>query len=151
MGATWRADQTRVNLAFFPRLAAVGFNVIRPDELEWKTRPSEPGEPQRHVAGVTEPAGLEHSRGSLWRYEPSAKGRRHREPVQEETFVVVRGTLTMYLGDPPERHQIGEGSLVHVDAGTAQQSVNETDEELLVYVYGAPPDLDRSEILDSAV
>jgi quercetin dioxygenase-like cupin family protein len=144
-------DQTRVDLAFFPRLAVVGFNVIRPDELEWKTRPSEPGEPQRHVAGVTERAGLEHSRGSLWRYEPGAKGRRHREPVQEETFVVVRGTLTMYLGDPPDRHQIGEGGLVHVQAGTALQGVNETGEELLVYVYGAPPDPERSEILDSAV
>jgi quercetin dioxygenase-like cupin family protein len=140
-----------VGFAVFPRLAGVGFNLIRPDELEWKTRPSEPGEPQRHVAGVTERAGLAHSRGSLWRYEPGAKGRRHREPVQEETFVVVHGTLTMYLGDPPERHQIGEGGLVHVDAGTAQQSVNETDEELLVYVHGAPPDLERSEMLDSAV
>jgi hypothetical protein len=29
--------------------------------------------------------------------------------------------------------------------------VNETDEELLVYVYGAPPDTERGEILDSAV
>jgi hypothetical protein len=29
--------------------------------------------------------------------------------------------------------------------------VNETDSELLVFVYGAPPDRERGEILDSAV
>jgi quercetin dioxygenase-like cupin family protein len=129
----------------------VGYAVIRPDDLEWETRPSEPGEARRHVAGLTERAGLAHSRGSLWRYEPGAKGRRHREPVQEETFVVVRGTLTMFLGDPPERHQVDQGSIIHVDAGTPLQSVNESEEELLVFVYGAPPGLERGEILDSAV
>jgi quercetin dioxygenase-like cupin family protein len=129
----------------------VGFTVVSRDNLEWETRPSEPGEARRHVAGLTELAGLEHSRASLWRYEPGAKGRRHKEPVQEETFVVVRGTLTMYLGDPPEPHQVEPGGVVHVYASTARQSVNETDEELLVFVYGAPPDLERGEILDSAV
>ena len=65
--------------------------------------------------------------------------------------MVVRGTLTMYLGDPPERHQVGQGSIIHVEAGTPLQSVNETDQELLVFVYGAPPELERGEILDSAV
>ena len=129
----------------------MAYTVIRPGDLQWETRPSEPGEAQRHVAGLTEHAGLEHSRVSLWRYEPGAKGRRHREPVQEETFVVVRGALTMYLGNPPERHQVGQGSIIHVEAGTPLQSVNETDEELLVFVYGAPPELERGEILDSAV
>jgi quercetin dioxygenase-like cupin family protein len=129
----------------------VGFTVVSPDDLDWETRPSEPAEAQRHVAGLTELAGLQHSRGSLWRYEPGAKGRRHREPVQEETFVVVRGTLTMYLGDPPERHQVEQSGVVHVDAETPRQSVNESDAEVLVFVYGAPPDLERGEILDSAV
>ena len=39
----------------------------------------------------------------MWRYPEGAKGRRHRDLIQEETFVVLEGTLTMYLGDPPER------------------------------------------------
>ena len=129
----------------------MGFRVIRPDELEWEPRPSGPGEARRHVAGVTERAGLQHSRGSLWRYEPGAKGRRHREPVQEETFVVLAGTLTMYLGEPPERQELSAGSIVHVAPGTPLQSVNEGDEELLVFVYGAPPEDERGEILESAV
>ena len=129
----------------------MAYHVIRPDDLEWVTRPAEPGEARRHVAGLTERAGLRHSRESIWRFEPGAKGKRHREPVQDETYVVVRGTLTMYLGDPPERHQLGQGDIVHVDAETPRQSVNETDEDVFVFVYGAPPDVERGEVLDSAV
>jgi quercetin dioxygenase-like cupin family protein len=129
----------------------VGFRIVKPDDLEWETRASPPGEPRRHAADATDIAGFEHSRGSFWRYEPGAKGRRHREHAQEETFVVLAGTLTMYLGEPPERHAIGRGGLVHVKPGTPLQTVNESGEELIVYAYGAPPDMARAEILDSAV
>lgn len=129
----------------------MGFNVVRPDELEWETRPSEPNEAERHVAGLTDHAGFAHTRANLWRYEPGAKGRRHKDMVQEETFVVVRGTLTMYLGEPPERHEVGEGGLIHVESGTPLQIVNEGDEELVLYAYGAPPQRGGAEFLDSAV
>jgi mannose-6-phosphate isomerase-like protein (cupin superfamily) len=129
----------------------VSYAVLRPDELDWETRPSEPGEPQRHAAGLTDPAGFEHTRANLWRYEPGAKGRRHRDMRQEETFVVIRGTLTMYLGEPPERQEVSQGGLVHVQAGTPLQIVNEADEELLLYAYGAPPERGHAEFLDSAV
>jgi mannose-6-phosphate isomerase-like protein (cupin superfamily) len=78
-------------------------------------------------------------------------GRRHRHKGQEETFVVLSGTLTMYLGDPPERQDVPVGGLIHVEPGTPLQSVNHGDEELLVYAYGTPPESERAEILDSAV
>jgi mannose-6-phosphate isomerase-like protein (cupin superfamily) len=129
----------------------VGYTVIRPDELEWVTRPSEPGDAERHVSGLSDLAGFEHSRANLWRYEPGAKGRRHKDLLQEETFVVVRGTLTMYLGEPPERQEVGLGGLVHVESGTPLQVVNESNEELLLYIYGAPPERGHAEFLDSAV
>jgi quercetin dioxygenase-like cupin family protein len=129
----------------------VGYRVVRPEELEWETRPSEPGEPQRHTAELSDRAGFKDTRANLWRYEPGAKGRRHKEPVQSETFVVLSGTLTMYLGDPPERESVGEGGLIHVEAGTPLQVVNESDEELLLHVYGAPLGEGRAAILESAV
>jgi quercetin dioxygenase-like cupin family protein len=129
----------------------VGYAVIGLDDVEWTTRPSEPGEAERHVAGLSDRAGFQHTRANLWRYEPGAKGRRHRDTLQEETFVVVRGTLTMYLGDPPERQQVGPGGLVHVESGTPLQVVNEGDEELFLYIYGAPPEHGHAEFLDSAV
>ena len=126
----------------------MGFCAIRPDQLEWKTRPHEPDEPARHVAELSELGGFAHTRANLWRYEPSAKGRRHRHKHQEETFVVLAGTLTMYLGDPPERHDVPTGGLIHVEPGTALQTVNHGDEDLVLYAYGTPPESEHAEILD---
>jgi hypothetical protein len=56
----------------------------------------------------------------------------------------------MYLGDPPERHEMPQGGVIHVESGTPLQVVNESDEELLLYVYGAPPEPGGAEFLDSA-
>jgi quercetin dioxygenase-like cupin family protein len=129
----------------------VGFRVVQPDQLEWITRPHEPDEPARHVGETSELAGFKHSRGNLWRYEPGARGRRHREPTQEETFVPIAGTLTMYLGEPPERVDVPVGGLIHVEPGTELQTANHGDADLLVYVYGAPAETERATILDPVV
>jgi quercetin dioxygenase-like cupin family protein len=129
----------------------VAFRVIRPDEFEWTTRPHEPREPARHVAQLSERAAFGATRGNVWRYEPGAKGRRHKHKLQEETFVVLSGTLSMYLGDPPERQDLPTGGLIHVEAGTPLQSVNHGEEDLLVYAYGSPPEDENAEILESAV
>jgi quercetin dioxygenase-like cupin family protein len=129
----------------------VAFRVIQPVDFEWETRPAEEGEPRRHVALLTEPAGFVHSRANVWRYEPGASGRRHKEMVQEETFIVLGGTLSLYLGDPPLCQEVVCGGLVHVDPGTALQIVNEGSEDLVLYIYGAPPERGHAEFLDSAV
>ena len=55
----------------------------------------------------------------------------------------------MYLGDPPARRDVPAGGLIHVEPGTALQTVNHGDEELVVYAYGTPPESERAEILDS--
>jgi mannose-6-phosphate isomerase-like protein (cupin superfamily) len=127
------------------------FRTIVPDELGWITRPHEPGEPARHVAELSDRAGFAHARASIWRYEPGARGRRHWHKTQEETFVVLAGTLTMYLGDPPERRDVPPGGLIHVPPGTPLQTFNHGDEDLLVYAYGYPPEDEHAEILDDAV
>jgi len=129
----------------------VAFHAIRFDQLEWTTRPHEPDEAPRHIAELSEQAGFAHTRANLWRYEPGANGRRHRHPIQEETFVVLAGTLSMYLGEPPERQDVRAPGLIHVEPGTELQTANHGEEELLVYAYGAPPESEHAEILDSAV
>ena len=126
-------------------------SVIRPDDLEWITRPHEPGEPARHVAELSEAAGFTHTRANVWRYEVGAAGRRHRHLLQEETFVVLAGTLSMYVGEPPERLDVPIGGVIHVPPGTALQSVNHGTDDLFVYAYGTPPESEHAEILDSAV
>jgi len=127
----------------------VAFAIVVPDQLRWITRPHEPGEPARHVAELQEQVGFTHTRGNVWRYEPRARGRRHVHTEQEETFIVLAGVLTLHLGEPPQRHVIPAGGIVNVEAGTPLQTVNEGDEDLVVYAYGSPPD-DGAELLPSA-
>jgi quercetin dioxygenase-like cupin family protein len=103
------------------------------------------------VAELSDTAGFTRTRGNVWRYEPGAKGKRHRHPRQEETFVVLEGTLTMYLGEPPERVEVPRGGVIHVDARTPLQMANHGDDDLLVYAYGYPPEDEHAELLDSAV
>jgi mannose-6-phosphate isomerase-like protein (cupin superfamily) len=129
----------------------VGYAVVRPDEFKWLTRPHEPGEPARHVAELSECAGFAHVRGNVWRYEPGAQGRRHRHLTQEETFLVLAGTLSMYVGEPPERVEVPAGGLVRVDPGVPLQSANHGDDDLVVYAYGYPPEDEHAELLSSVV
>ena len=129
----------------------MGYRVVRADDLEYETRPHEPDEALRHAAPLTDAAALEHTRATFFRYEPGARGRRHDDKLQEETYVPVRGTMTMYLDDPPSRHEVGPGGLIHVAAGTARQVVNEGREDLLVFIYGAPPESGDVEFFDSVV
>ena len=121
-------------------MGGVSFSIAVPEQLEWIARPHEPGEPARHVAELQGLLSFEHTRANVWRYEPGARGRRHVHAAQEETFVVLAGRLTMYLEEPPVRHVVEVGGVVNVQAGTPLQTVNEGDEELVVYAYGAPPD-----------
>jgi mannose-6-phosphate isomerase-like protein (cupin superfamily) len=100
------------------------------------------------VAELSERLEFAHTRANIWRYEPGAKGRRHREVDQEETFVVLTGTLSIHLGEPPERVDVPTGGVVHVDAGTPLQCANHGDVELLVYAYGAPAEHERAELLE---
>jgi mannose-6-phosphate isomerase-like protein (cupin superfamily) len=116
----------------------VGYHVADASNLEWVDRPLE-GQTNRQAALVTEAAELKQSRARLWRYPPHTKGRRHADHAQEEVFVVMSGTLTMLLGDPPDRVDVGPQGVVAVEPMTPLQVRNETDEELLLFIYGAPP------------
>ena len=63
---------------------------------------------------------------------------------------MLEGTLTMYLGEPPERVDVPAGGVVHAAAGTPLQSANHGRSDLLVYAYGSPPD-EGAEVLAPAV
>jgi hypothetical protein len=54
----------------------------------------------------------------------------------------------MLLGDPPERFELGPQSVVTVAPGTGLQMRNESDAEVVVFAYGAPPVTGRAEYLD---
>jgi mannose-6-phosphate isomerase-like protein (cupin superfamily) len=127
----------------------MGYHAIKGDEHGWEERPSQyEGEPTRHQANITDQAQLRQSRARIFRYPPGSRGRRHKNFEQEEVFVVLAGTLTMLIGEPPERVDLPPQSVVKVETDTALQLFNAGDEEVAVFIYGAPPAVDQSEMLE---
>lgn len=115
----------------------MGYTIFHADELEWKPRP----ESNPRLAAELSSA-MTQSRANLFRYPPGAVGRRHIDPIQEEVFVVLDGTLTIHMGegDEPERHELAKGSVLVVQPGTALQLSNRHDAELRLFIVGAPPE-----------
>ncbi len=118
----------------------MGHHWADPERLDYVERPQKEGESAARItADLTTALELKQSRARLWRYPPHTTGRRHQDEVQEEVFVVISGELTMLLGDEPERVDVGPGGVVAVEPMTPLQVRNETDEELVLFIYGAPP------------
>jgi mannose-6-phosphate isomerase-like protein (cupin superfamily) len=126
----------------------MGYDVVHKHELEWEDRPGHEGQEPRKAAAITEPANMTDSRARMWRYPAHVRGRRHRDPDQEEVFIPVAGTLTMLLGEPPERVDVEPGGVVVVHKGTPLQARNETAEEITFLAYGAPTEHGNAEFLE---
>jgi mannose-6-phosphate isomerase-like protein (cupin superfamily) len=123
----------------------VGYTVFHAGELDWQ--PRREGDP-RLAAELS--GAMTQSRANLFRYPPGAVGRRHIDPVQEEVFVVIDGTLTIHMGagDAPERHELAKGSVLVVEPGTALQLSNRHEDELRLFIVGAPPQRGETVFLD---
>jgi len=63
---------------------------------------------------------------------------------------VLEGTATIYLGDPAEAVELPSGSVAVVEAGTALQLANRGDEEMAVFIVGAPPEQAGADYLPDA-
>ena len=113
----------------------MGYTIFRYDELEF--RPPSRGDQNRGLAPLSE--ALQNMRANIWRMPPEVRGARHLEHVQEEMFVVLDGSATLLLGDPPERVELPRGSVCVVNTETALQLRNESDAETTVLIVGAPP------------
>lgn len=112
----------------------MSFAIFHAGELGWAPRADDD---PREVARLSE--SLAQSRANLWRYPPGARGKRHADKAQEEVFVVMEGTLTVDLGEPPERHELETGSILVVQPGTILQLRNAGTTDLVLFIYGAPP------------
>ena len=131
----------------------MGYHVVRAGEHSYEERPKPEGresDPARTASDLSTAAELRHSRARLWRYPPGTRGRRHADHAQEEVFVVLSGTLTMHLGDPPERAELPPESVVAVEPGTALQLRNDGVEEVVVLIYGAPPVQEGADFFEDA-
>ena len=122
----------------------MAYTIFPQSELEWVRR----GESDsRTIARLSD--SMTHSRANIWRYPPGALGKRHADRVQEEVFVVLDGTLTVDLGEPPERNELERGSVLVVQPGTILQLRNAGEDELVLFIYGAPPEQGGAEFFES--
>jgi quercetin dioxygenase-like cupin family protein len=121
----------------------MAYAIVRAGEIEWVPRDDGSG---RTVARLSD--SMTQSRANLWRYPPGARGKRHADKAQEEVFVVMEGTLTVDLGEPPERHELERGSVLVVQSGTILQLRNAGDDDLVLYIYGAPPVSEGADFFD---
>ena len=108
-----------MHLGAHASLSTMGFTIFQAAELPFV--PRDETDP-RSVARLSD--ALAESRANVWRYPPGAQGKRHRDLGQEEVFVVLDGTLTVDLGEPPERHEVPRGGIVVVERGTILQLRN---------------------------
>jgi len=121
----------------------MGYTVFRPDEREFEA--PQRGDQRRSLAPLS--GALHNMRANIWRLPPGVRGTRHLERVQEEMFVVLDGTATLLLGDPPERVELPRGSVAVVETETGLQLRNESDAEIVVLIVGAPPEQGKAEHL----
>jgi mannose-6-phosphate isomerase-like protein (cupin superfamily) len=129
----------------------MAYHVVRGAEGQWEERPNPEGredQPARRALDVTGAAALQQSRARLWRYPAGTRGRRHADRAQEEVFVVVSGTITALLGEPPERVELPAESVVAVEPGTPIQLRNDSSGEAVLFIYGAPPVQDGADFFD---
>ena len=117
------------------------------------TRPGRSGPPigdgaVRHTLDVTTATGITESRARMWRLLPGAPRAPPRGARPGGGLLVVSGTLTMLLGDPPERVEVAAGEIVAVQPGTGIQMHNTGDADAVVFAYGAPPVTGQVDYLD---
>jgi mannose-6-phosphate isomerase-like protein (cupin superfamily) len=124
----------------------MGYRVFGLEEQEFSA-PSG-GDQSRGILRLSD--AMRQMRANIWRYPPGTRGRRHAEHVQEEVFVVLEGTATLFLGDPAELVELPAGSVAVVEPGTAIQVSNGGDEYLAVFIIGAPPEQGQADYLPDA-
>lgn len=80
--------------------------------------------------------------GRLWRLRPGQASTWHRHPQQEELYVLLEGRGRIRVGE--ESLELGRLDTLLVEPDTLRQIFNDTDEEALWLVVGAPPEVATS-------
>jgi quercetin dioxygenase-like cupin family protein len=113
----------------------MGYRRLRTDEAHWR-RSNQMGVLNTDLAKQLEASALG---ARLWRIEPGQASTRHRHRVQEELYVLLEGRGRARIGDELLTFQRGETLLI--EPQTPRQLFNDTDEDQLWLVVGAPPEL----------
>jgi mannose-6-phosphate isomerase-like protein (cupin superfamily) len=109
-----------------------GYFLIKPEDLAW--RPSNMMKIPN--ADFLERTGSEILGARLWRLPPKSANTLHKHPKAEEFYFVVEGTGRIRVGD--ETLTVPKYGGVLVGPKLLRQVFNDTDEEVLWLIVGAP-------------
>lgn len=113
-----------------------GFHLIRPEDLFWR-----PSNLMRIPnADYLERTGSENMGARLWRLPPQSANTLHRHIRAEEFYFVLEGTGRLLVGDRTLTVPKHGGVLVGPEQ--LRQVFNDTDEEVLWLIIGAPEELE---------
>lgn len=112
----------------------MGYRVLEADGAHW--RPSN----QMGVLNtdLAKQLGAEHLGARLWRLAPGQASTRHRHILTEELYVLLEGTGRIRVDG--ELLTLGPLDALLVDPDTVRQPFNDTSEDALWLVVGAPPE-----------
>ena len=116
----------------------MGYTIFHAGELDWQHRRE--GDPRlvAYALGLDDAVARD-----LFRDPPGAFGRRHIDPIQEEVFVVLDGTLTIHMGEgdePAARTSSRREACSSSSPAPRCSSRTGHDEELHLFIVGAPPE-----------
>jgi uncharacterized cupin superfamily protein len=112
----------------------MGFRVLAADDAHW--RPSN----QMGVLNtdLAKQLNAHQLSARLWRLRPGQASTKHRHRAQEELYLLLKGRGRLRVGD--ELLTLEPMSAVAVEPDTMRQLFNDTDEDQLWLVVGAPPE-----------
>lgn len=89
-------------------------------------------------AVVTEVVITENSSIAVWAVRPGQEVEAHYHPNGQDTWFMLRGTLTYYLGSS-QRQRLSAGQFAIADQNQVHGAVNEgTEDSVFVSIYSAP-------------
>ena len=119
-----------------------GYHLIRPEDLSWRTSSMM----KIPNADFLERTGSENLSARLWHLPPKSASTLHKHVRQEEFYFVLEGTGRMRVGD--ETLTVAKHGGVLVGPDQLRQVFNDTDDEVLWLIVGAP---EETEFLPGAI
>jgi mannose-6-phosphate isomerase-like protein (cupin superfamily) len=113
-----------------------GYHLITPDDLHW--RPSNLMKIPN--ADFLERTGSENMGARLWRMPPMSANTLHKHIRAEEFYFVLEGTGRLRVGE--ETLTVPKYAGVLVGPDQLRQVFNDTDEEVLWLIIGAPEEME---------
>ena len=113
-------------------MATDGYRVLPADEAFWR-RSNQMGVLNTDLAKQLEASEMG---ARMWRLEPGQASTKHKHETQSELYVVLEGTGRVRIGD--DVLTLAPLSALLVEAKTVRQVFNDTEEDCLWLVVGAP-------------